>query len=181
MWLRRCGAWCLIAITWIIHDKPKNIHKRHCCPQNLTGAVFLITIYSHFSCFKNDLSLTPEKNIQLQQSLLFPSSMFFFSVYVCVWYCDSLKLQFPHFEIPSSPSVPHPGQAGFLGSSGGNIKWPGSLQQTQVIREGSFHSIPSLASSHPLPAFKYRARSKLWGCAPQTSPQGMLEALCSSL
>lgn len=104
-------------------------------------------------------------------------------VFVCarVWSCDSLKHRFPLSQIPSSPFVPHPGQAGFPGSSGGNIKWPGSLQQTQVIREGSFHSLPSLASSHPLPAFKCGARSKLWGCVPETSPPGMLEAQRSSL
>ena len=136
-----------------------------------SSSLFLIILYF----FSN----TP--TLPLHPFSLVPVSIS--SVSNCIWiffyWCNLVIAR--SFKSPQVHLHRALGRLVFLGSPGGNIRWPGTPLQNPGHQGGllSQYLSDTPPPSHPFPAFKCSARSKLWGCTPQTSPRGSLEALYS--
>lgn len=62
--------------------------------------------------------------------------------------------------LPILPFVPSPGQVGFLGCPGGNIRWPGTPQQNPGHQGGLLSPYPSLGPLSSTSCFQVQGKVK---------------------
>lgn len=150
-WIQRVIRYCqCIKNSWIINlkkNKLKMIQLRYVCLQNWTKSHFLNHRYT-FNAFKlqtfYSVLFSQFLLSKFSVTLLAAFSFLLSSAHLCLSVTNCIFLIYFHFfgsklviagtlansfhppQTPASAFVP--GQVGFLGCPGGNIRWPGTPQ-----------------------------------------------------